>query len=238
MGAFRFKRFDVGHDKCAMKIGTDGLLLGAWADVGGATRILDVGTGSGVVALMCAQHNSKAYIDAIDIDSDAVCQAACNAAKSPFAKRVQVYACDFKCLDGSFLNSLRYDHIISNPPFFVEQVLSADERRCMARNSVSLPFEDLMQNSSRLLRRLGKLTLVVPTVSAFSIISIAAKYGLFLRRRTDVAGTPTSGFNRSLMEFVRGEICSTIRENLIIRTASGDYSQAYKLMMSDFLDFN
>ena len=146
---FQFKRFTVWHDRCAMKVGTDGALLGAWADVEGRHRILDVGTGTGLIALMLAQRNEAALVDAIDIDADACAQARSNAAKSPFAGRIRIHhtpLADYRPPEGT-----RYDLIVSNPPYFADSLPCPDDKRRVARHAGSLDLPDLLRDSLALL---------------------------------------------------------------------------------------
>lgn len=236
MSVFKFRRFQIKHDKCAMKIGTDGLLLGAWADMSSAERVLDVGTGCGVIAIMCAQRKQDALIWGIDIDEMAVCQARDNVAMSPYAKNVFIDVADYRnfTFNDSSTNEL-FTNIVSNPPYFIENTTSPDEKRSLARNSNSLPFEDLLKNSSEMLCEGGRLSIIVPTSVAYLVISSAVKYDLFLCRRTDIADSPSSCFKRSLLEFTYDIMLQTERDFLIIHEEDGRYSSDYKRLMCDFL---
>ena len=133
---FRFKHFTIHDESTAMKVGTDGVLLGAWADVAGDGDILDVGTGSGIIAIMAAQRNAMARVQAIDIDADAVAQAQRNISATVWRERICA-----ECKDvAEFESEHKFDHIISNPPYFVEHTLSPNHQRALARSAVSLPF--------------------------------------------------------------------------------------------------
>ena len=137
---FRFKRFNVAQPRSAMKVGTDGVLIGAWADVEGDSRILDLGTGSGLIALMLAQRNSEAEILALDIDEQATIQAQHNFAMSPWSKRlsvVNVNVCDY-------VSERKFSHIVTNPPYFVDSLHSPDAARTAARHTSSLDFEQII----------------------------------------------------------------------------------------------
>ena len=236
MSVFKFKRFEIRHDKCAMKIGTDGLLLGAWTDLSSAKRVLDVGTGSGVIAVMCAQRKNDASIMAIDIDEDAAEQALENVKISPFAKNIQVGVADFcdVTLEG-VAGGVKFTHIVSNPPYFVEQTCSPDCKRNQARNSSALPFEDLMRKSAELLCEGGKLSIIIPASLSCMVVSCAVRYGLYLSRRTDIADAPCADFKRSMLEFANGVILPTERANMYIHDVNGGYSLDYKNMMSEYL---
>ena len=134
---FEFKQFTVWHDKCAMKVGTDGVLLGAWANVESAKHILDVGTGTGLIALMLAQRTVQADVTAIEIDSMAAIQARENIAHSPWKNRITLFNCDFRY----FHDDLKYDLIVSNPPYFVNALKCLDKQRNMARHTDLLYYE-------------------------------------------------------------------------------------------------
>lgn len=236
MSVFKFRQFQIKHDKCAMKIGTDGLLLGAWADMSSAERVLDVGTGCGVIAIMCAQRKQDALIWGIDIDEMAVCQARDNVVMSPYAKNVFIDVADYRffAFNDSSTNEL-FTNIVSNPPYFIENTTSPDEKRSLARNSNSLPFEDFLKNSSEVLCKGGRLSIIVPTSVVCLVISSAVKYDLFLCRRTDIADSPSSCFKRSLLEFTYDIMLQTERDFLIIHEEDGGYSSDYKSLMCDFL---
>ena len=143
---FQFKKFTVWHDKCAMKVGTDGVLLGEWASTERCQRILDVGTGTGLIALMLAQR-STAILDAIDIDSDACLQAQENIAKSPFANRIQVYQTSLSEYMPD--ENIKYDLIVSNPPYFIDSLKCPDTKRNLARHTDTLSLPDLLRGTRR-----------------------------------------------------------------------------------------
>lgn len=163
MTAFRFKKFVIEQELCAMKVGTDGVLLGSWAT--GGARVLDVGTGTGIMALMLAQRCPEARVTAIDIDEGAVRQAIQNVAQSPFNDRVEVLRCSVQEFDGSNgrdgANGL-YDAIVSNPPFFIDSLQTPDRQRTVARHAETLTYAQLMQAAWRLLADGGELSVVVP----------------------------------------------------------------------------
>jgi len=169
MTAFRFKKFVIEQELCAMKVGTDGVLLGSWAT--GGARVLDVGTGTGIMALMLAQRCPEARVTAIDIDEGAVRQAIQNVAQSPFNDRVEVLRCSVQEFDGrdgrdgsngrDGANGL-YDAIVSNPPFFIDSLQTPDRQRTVARHAETLTYAQLMQAAWRLLADGGELSVVVP----------------------------------------------------------------------------
>ena len=166
---FQFQRFTIHQDQCAMKVGTDGVLLGAWAQ--GGERVLDIGTGTGVIALMMAQRYAEAHVVAVDIDEAAVRQARQNADASPFGDRVEVvlssiqdYAtsCSLSFGEGRCEVPAHFDSIVCNPPFFVDSLKAPDQQRSLARHADTLPFAELMRAAYRLLSDDGELSLVIP----------------------------------------------------------------------------
>ena len=169
---FTFKRFTVSHGKCAMKVGTDGVLLGAWAR--GGRRILDVGTGSGLVALMMAQRFEEAGVTAIDIEPGACQQARENVAASPFAGRISVVEAALQGFEGS-----EYDAIVCNPPFYAGTLKSKTAARTMARSAETLPFTDLFASAARLLSADGVFSVVIPSSCRSVFDAEATVAGLF-----------------------------------------------------------
>lgn len=180
---FQFKQFKIKQDKCAMKVGTDAVLLGAWIKTGEAKHILDVGTGTGIIALMLAQK-SNALIDAIDIDRNAVEQAQENVANSPFKENVSVF---HKSLQ-SFSNEIKrkYDLIVSNPPYFVDSSKAPDETRNFARHTDELSFDDLLDGVKKLLEPNGSFCLILPFKEGSVFIEKARHAGLFCNHITRV----------------------------------------------------
>ena len=141
---FRFKQFTVWHDRCAMKVGTDGVLIGAWCDVDACRRILDVGCGTGLISLMIAQRTSdRTMIEGVEIDAVAAEQAAENTDRSPWKNRLRIHTSDF--LDFATSATVRYDHIVSNPPYFEKSLLPEDAARLTARHTGRLTYESLLR---------------------------------------------------------------------------------------------
>ena len=159
---FTFKQFEINHEGCAMKVGTDGVLLGAWCSSQSARRIADVGTGTGLISLMCAQRNATAKIDAIEIDSSAAKCARENVARSVWNDRIEVIESAIQ----QFSTEERYDLIVSNPPYFSETLQSPDPSRATARHNCSLPHRDLIDAAKRLLTPEGRLSIILPTDEA------------------------------------------------------------------------
>lgn len=227
---FRFKHFTIHDEGTAMKVGTDGVLLGAWADVSEDSNILDVGTGSGIIAIMAAQRSATAHITALDIDGDAVAQAQYNVSNTEWCDRVECKHLDIRV----FASDKKFDHILSNPPYFVESTHSPNPQRAMARSAVSLPFEELVFAAERLLRVGGRLSVVLPTESAL-LFRFAAFERLWLSRLCSVVTIDGDAPKRILMEFVRSDMPLMPRcEELVIQQRDGSYSPKYRELTKDF----
>lgn len=228
---FRFKRFTVRHDRCAMKVGTDGCLLGAWADITGARRIADVGTGSGLIALMLAQRNTTACIDALDIDCDACLQAAENVAVSPFTTRIRVLRADFRTHAATAPPA--YDVIVSNPPYFDESLKCPDLGRRMARHSDTLPLGELLRVAAALLTDEGRVALVLPYAQREGLLRQAAAASLHLVRETRVVPVEGASPKRLLAELARhASPCEP--ERLTLETPAHRRTAAYAELMGEF----
>ena len=181
---FRFKQFTVFQDCCAMKVGTDGVLLGAWAEAYKRNNVLDVGTGTGLIALMIAQRNTNATIDAIDIDEGCVMQAKRNVFESPFSNRVDVQKSSFQ--DFAARNDNKYDLIVSNPPYFHNSLKSPNLHRNYARHTDSLSFYEIISEGVSLLTESGCISLILPYEFKTSVLMHAKTVGLFAKRITNV----------------------------------------------------
>lgn len=207
MGNFRFKQFEIQQDRCAMKVGTDGVLLGAWAP--GGKRILDIGAGTGLISLMMAQRFPEATVVGIDLDADACSQASENVAASPFADRVNIVHCalqDFeaKLLSGNATDSSDsgfFDAIVSNPPFFVNSLKNPDSKRTMARHTDSLPFRDLFHGVKNLLSDEGVFSAIVPTEVLEQFVAESCFSGLFLVSKCGVKTVERKQPKRYLLTF-------------------------------------
>lgn len=230
---FQFKQFTIKQDRCAMKVGTDGVLLGAWTPLDHHPfSILDIGTGTGLIALMLAQRCAAEQIDALEIDSDAFEQAVENFENSPWNDRLF-------CFHGSlddFMEELQeeeYDLIVSNPPFYAEIVSSGSENRDRARQNQSLPFEDLMEAAGILLSETGVLALIIPSKEEERVIDLARENKLYPFKITHVQGTPKSPVKRSLLAFSR-ENSSLNTDSIVIELERHHYTDAYRRLTEDF----
>jgi tRNA1Val (adenine37-N6)-methyltransferase len=225
---FRFKQFTVYHDLCAMKVGTDGTLLGAWADCEQAKTILDIGTGSGLIALMLAQR-SEAQVYAIDIDENACKQAKINFENSPFSGRLFIEKVDFQ----HWNTSLRFDLLVSNPPYFTNSLKSADKGRNFARHNDSLFFADLIGKSCSMMNEGGKLAVILPFDGFEVFQALALESRLFLCRKTLVSSLPHKPPKRVLLEYSNKE--TDYREDmLLIEKAPKVFSEEYVAFTGDF----
>ena len=235
---FQFQQFSVWHDRCAMKVGTDGVLIGSWCGVEGAETALDVGCGSGLIALMLAQRNPSLQVLGIDIDEAAVSQAQENFQRSPFADRLKTECADFTrspLVESSPLGELEgaFSLIVSNPPFYKEDTKAPDQLRAHARHSTSLPFDTLIRHSAELLAADGHLAVILPNSAASDFILTARTSGLHLQRRCDVRTTAQKPFKRTMLELGFNQR-ETHFEELTLHTSDGDLSSEYKTLTSAF----
>ena len=232
MKPFQFKQFTIHQDRCAMKVGTDGVLLGAWTSLETQPdSILDIGAGTGLIALQLAQRSMAEVIDAIELDEDAYEQCVENFEASPWADRLFCYHAG---LD-EFVDEIEdtYDLIVSNPPFYLEEVTSGAEARDMARQNNSLPFDELLEGVSRLLSPEGIFSVVIPFKEEKQFVDMARVLGLHLRRLLHVRGNPNAPFKRSLLEFGLGESQFKMEE-LTIEQGRHEYTEEYAALTRDF----
>ncbi len=231
---FQFKQFSVQQDQCAMKIGTDGVLLGAWTNLDHQPEtILDIGAGTGILALIMAQRSTAMCIDAVEIEEKAYIQCVENFENSPWGDRLFCYHADF--LDFAAEMDDPYDLIICNPPFFKESSINstASSARQQARFSTHLPFEKLLKGAVQLLTAQGELALVVPFENETEIIALAEREKLFLQRGTHVRGRAETSLKRSLLQFGFTQKIP-IETELVIEHSRHKYTAAYKALTQDF----
>ena len=228
---FQCKKFYVAHDHCAMKVGTDGLMLGAWAPLPPkGAAILDIGTGSGLISLMLAQRTAGASpIDAIELDAAAAEQAAANVAGSPWPSAVRLIKGDIL----TYHTDKRYSLIVSNPPFFQNALASANPKRQQARHTDSLPFALLAQKAASLLAREGDFALVLPADAAEDFIVAANACDLWLNRCCRVQTTSEKPAIRALLVFSRYN-SATEYSQLLVQGSAQDYSEPYRALLKDF----
>lgn len=195
---FHFKKFSIGHDRCTMKVGTDGVLLGAWADVRHATQILDIGTGSGVIALILAQRTTDdTYIDAVELLHEDAHQAMENVFMSPWKNRIKIHSLPVQ----EFASEKKYDLIISNPPFFMDSQAPPDKKRHQARHAVTLTYDELSDTVVRLLKKTGRFNVILPFTEGLRFISQVKNSGLFCSRQFGFKSRKEKPIERWLLEF-------------------------------------
>lgn len=197
---FRFKQFTVNQEHCAMKVGIDGVLLGAWSGVEEAQNILDIGTGTGLIALMLAQR-CDAKITAIDIDSGAFKQAIENINQSVWKDRIAVQQIDLQQFSNK--STEKFDLIVSNPPYFVDSLKAATDDRTTARHTDTLTHEELIRHSKNLLKKNGKMCIILPVNEGLKCIEMAKCAGLFCSKLVTVYPKPSAIAKRLLIEFSR-----------------------------------
>lgn len=229
--SFRFKRFTIQQDRCALKVGTDGVLFGAWVDHRDARRILDIGTGTGVLALIAAQRNAQATIDAVEIDDASAEQAAENVAASPWADRVRVHRMDVRRMHADE----PFDLIICNPPYYEGYSRSSDERTGLAKHSNELVFSELMDSVDRLLHREGRFAVIVPLNRVADLLKEADRIPLSARKRCTVRYVAHRPAKRVLIEFGRNKGPLQEEELTVEATGPFDYTQEYRALIGDLM---
>lgn len=230
---FQFKQFSVEQDRCAMKIGTDGVLLGAWSPIPeNIFSVLDVGAGTGIIALMLAQRTNAEQIDALEIDEEAYEQAVENFENSPWSDRL---FCFHAGLD-EFIEEPEdeYDLIISNPPFYTEDYKTESEQRDLARFADAMPFEDLVEAADLLLSENGIFSVIIPYKEEEKFIALAKDFDLFPIKITRVKGNPITEIKRSLLAFSRNVSENFPVDELVIETSRHIYTEEYIALTKDF----
>jgi len=229
---FDFKQFRVYHDRCAQKVGTDGVVLGAWVEIEDAKRILDVGTGSGLIALMAAQRVADAEVVGVDIDADAVQQATENVAASPFAGRIHIIHSDVRDF-ATEDKAASFDHVICNPPFYTEDTLPPDAQRALARNAALLPFEELIRAANILLNEEGKFSVMLPIACRDSFSVMCESNLLHVVRECTVQTVKRKAPKRILITYSKKAVEQVVKESIILQEGN-EKSEAYKYLARDF----
>ena len=232
MKPFQFKQFTIQQDKTAMKVGTDGVLLGAWASLDFyPNSMLDIGAGTGLIALMMAQRSNAETIDALELNDAAYEQAVENFENSAWGDRLFCYHASLQ----EFADEIdeKYDFIISNPPFYTSTYKELSEDRAMARHSESLTYKELLYFSSKLLSEKGNCAFIIPFEEEENFIKIASAYKLYPNRITRVKGAINTAVKRSLLQFsfVNTETAS---DELILEISRHNYTEEYKNLIRDF----
>ncbi len=228
---FRLKQFTLSHDRCAMKVGTDGILLGAWAHVEGCDRILDIGCGCGLLSLMAAQRNAMAQVCGVELNHDAAAQAAENALRSPFASRVSIREVDVR-----YFSDGQYDCVICNPPFFSGGGIPPDEDRALARSDISLTYTQLWQAVARLTTPRAYFNVILPYGRFSAFTSQASLHGFGMIRFCRVRALANKPAMRALITYRRelSEPQSWEESELIVGNADGSRSEEYARLTREF----
>ena len=229
--SFTFKQFVVRQERCAMKVGTDGTLLGAWAELAKADgRVLDIGTGTGLMSLMMAQRYPKAQVMAIDIDEMAVSQAAENVKDSPFADRIEVRQADVRVFESTEM----FDSIVCNPPFFNKALVCPDNQRTQARHTTSLSYQQLMSAAWHLLNEDGLFSVIIPNDFFQQLESEAHLAGFFLTRVYSVRTIEGKPIKRYLIELRKHPQKELIKKEVLIDDSPNMRSVWYRELTKDF----
>ena len=234
--SFTFKQFSIEQDMCSMKVGTDGVLLGAWADVSNAKMLLDIGAGTGVIAIMLAQRTMNTEgvkVHAVEIDPMAALQAKENMSDSPFSERLGGVNDSIQSFAKSV--SLTYDVIVSNPPFFTGGTFSSNQDKTNVRHTVKLPHGDLLQATRSLLAKNGKFCVILPLIEGLRFQDIARTYGFYCTKKTEVYTLTDKAVERLLLQFELNEK-EMVSDKLIMLNSQerNDYTDAYKELTKDF----
>jgi tRNA1Val (adenine37-N6)-methyltransferase len=229
-GDFHFKQFSISHDRSTHKVGTDGVLLGAWVNVDDVKTILDIGTGSGVIALMLAQRTPpEVKIDAIEMQEDDATQARENVNKSPWPNKVNVVHTAIQ----NFYPERQFDLIVSNPPYFINSWLPPDENRGKARHSTTLTFSDILDAVRRLLNSTGRFAVVLPFTEGKEFVRLAGALGFYATRKLTFQSRKNKPIERLLLEFARteGEVKT---EEVFLYKSDEQWTDEYKALTRDF----
>lgn len=227
-GTFQFKQFTIAQDHCAMKVGTDGVLLGAWAKAREGDHVLDIGCGTGLISLMMAQRFPESRVTGLEVEPEAVLQARENVADSPFVRRVEILQGDVREFGG------QYQCIVCNPPFYAEQVMSPGEGRRLARSTSSLSFEQLWESVDRLLPSAGLFNVIIPTSRRVSFQALALEHGFALWQSCVVRTVPAKDPKRVMLCYVKGACMPLPPQQLVLQSADGGRSADYSRLTADF----
>ena len=226
---FKFRQFLIRQDKCAFKVGTDGVILGAAADIAGASRILDIGSGTGLIAIMLAQR-SNALITALEPDTDSFLQLSDNVSACRWKERIS--AVNSRIQD--FKANQKFDLIVSNPPYFINSVRNPDSRKSGTRHNDTLSHDDLLSGVSQLMGKEGKLQVIMPFVEGNILIAEAAAYGLYINKVLKIKPLPTSDIRRMVMTFSRNRSNPTEKFLTIEHGRRHEFTEEYKNFTREF----
>jgi len=231
--SFQFKQFSLVQEQSAMKVGTDGVLLGAWAKAADSSSILDIGTGTGLIAIMMAQKAKNAKIDAVEIDKKAFEEAKSNMANAPWADRLSVVQSSIQ--DYAKLSDSSYDLIVSNPPFFSGGTLSSNNTRNNIRHTTKLPHGDLLAAVRRLLTPEGRFCVILPLIEGLRLREMGERYGLYCSHLTQVKPKADKSVERLLLQFELNKEVETVEDDLIIQhDERNHYTEEYIALTGAF----
>jgi len=213
-----------------MKVGTDGVLLGAWVDISAAQEVLDIGTGTGLIALMIAQRNADCKVLGLELDEDAAIQASMNASKSAFAERVEIVQGDIKNFDQRGV----FDTIVSNPPYFNGSYTTHEPKRTVARHQNSLQLKDLIEKAWELGKARHSFAVILPTEVAREAEPTFRARGYSLYRECHIRPTPSKKSKRLLQQWTSFEVNETEKDELVIEVARHKYTESYRELCADF----
>ena len=222
---FHFKQFAIYQDQCPMKVGTDGVLLGAWADVQDYASALDIGTGTGVIAIMLAQRNAQLNVSAVEIDASSCSQAHTNMQQSPFAERLIIQ--EYAIQDFAKQTNDTFDLIVSNPPFFTGGTISESQDRNSVRHTIKLPTGDLLSVARQLLNPQGKFCVILPYIEGLRFVDLAKSYNLHCTKMTEVKPLATKAIERLLLQFEKVEKETIIDELIIQNKGRNNWTNQY-----------
>lgn len=227
---FRFKEFEVNQEGCAMKINTDGVLLGAIVHADNPAHILDIGTGTGVIAMMLAQRFHHAWLHAVEIDKDAFTRSISNFQNSPYSTRVEAFLGSFEGLH----ISVKYDLIVSNPPFYTNSLHNPDERKKLARHTDVVFFDKLLDFAHQNLSNHGQLSLILPVELAEYVIVQGENIGLYLSKSISIKSFEDSPVIRNIITLTKSIVDHTVKEDFVIYEEKGVYSAAYRTLLKPY----
>ncbi len=229
---FQFKMFSIEQDQCTMKVGTDGILLGAWAPIEMARRILDIGTGTGLIAIMLAQRTKEARVDAVEIEAAACKQASDNMANAPWSDRLK--AINIAIQEYAVSKVEPYDLIVSNPPFFSGGTFSKNQDKNQVRHTVKLPHGELLTAVRTLLAPAGKFCVVLPLIEGLRLKELARSYNLYCTRITEVFPRSDKQLERLLMQFEKKEVSLRKEKLVLLQGKDNNRTAEYASLTNEF----
>lgn len=230
---FKFKAFDILQDNCTMKVNTDAIMLGAWSNVLGKTLALDIGTGTGVIALILAQKSKDIRVVGIDIDTNSCLQAETNAKNCDFRDRLEIV--EISLQDFSITSDIMFDLVISNPPFFSGGTFSSNENKANVRHTIKLSHIDLLQSVKKVLLPEGHFDLVLPYLEGLRFVEMAGKYDLYLHHLTEVRSRPDRNIERLLIRLGSVQLKEPAMDTLVVyHDDSKNYSLQFIELTKEF----